>query len=102
MAGRPPNTDITSPSTIDEISATFGSTPDTNENEITSGINASAVTTPASVSRVNSRGDFMVSTMDGESSSAIWAVRSSIAVMSAPSFDLVRPAHDAAKADVTG
>src|SRR6266436_2653806 len=82
MPGRPPSADITSPNTIDEINATLGSTPDTNENEITSGINASAVTTPASVSRVNSRGDFRMSATDGESSSAIWAVQSSIAVIS--------------------
>src|SRR5437667_11202363 len=70
MAGRPPSADMTSPSTIDEISATLGSTPETNENEITSGISASAVITPASDSRTNRFGARSTATIDGESSNS--------------------------------
>jgi len=44
IAGRPPSADITRPNTMDATSATLGSTPLMNENEITSGISASAVT----------------------------------------------------------
>ena len=68
IAGRPPSTDITRHSTIEATSATLGSTPDTNENEITSGISASAVTIPASDSRTNRFGARSTSAIDGESS----------------------------------
>src|SRR5262245_17192608 len=70
MAGRPPRTDITRHSTIEATSATFGSTPETNENEITSGIKASAVMTPASDSRTKRFGARSTARIDGESSNS--------------------------------
>ncbi len=57
IAVRPPSTDITRPSTTEAISATLGSTPVMNENEITSGIKASAVTSPARISRTSTDGE---------------------------------------------
>jgi hypothetical protein len=71
MAGLP-RTDITRHSTIEATSATLGSTPDTNENEITSGISASAVMTPARDSRTKRFGARSTAKMDGESSNCDW------------------------------
>ena len=68
IAGRPPSADITRPSTMDATSATLGSTPEMNENEITSGIKASAVTSPASVSRTRKFGERSTAATDGASS----------------------------------
>ena len=70
MAGRPPRTDITRHSTIEATSATFGSTPETNENEMTSGISASAVMMPASDSRTKRFGARSTAEIDGESSNS--------------------------------
>ncbi len=56
IAGRPPMKDIARQSTTEAIRLTFGSTPAITEKEITSGISASAVITPASVSRTSRRG----------------------------------------------
>src|SRR3954470_8754955 len=105
MAGLPPRTDITRHSTIEETSATLGSTPETNENEITSGISASAVTMPASDSRTKRFGARSTAEMDGESSNCdwatagldicIWGVRKMLSVGG-------RFARDAAEADMTG
>src|SRR6185295_9191296 len=66
----PPSTDITRHNTIEATSATLGSTPETNENEITSGISASAVMTPASDSRTNRFGARSTADIDGESSNS--------------------------------
>src|SRR5215218_9410784 len=71
IAGRPPSADITRHNTIEETSATLGSTPETKENEITSGISASAVTIPASDSRTSKFGARSTAPIDGESSN--WA-----------------------------
>ncbi len=68
IAGRPPSADITRPNTMDETSATLGSTPLMNENEITSGISASAVTRPASVSRTSPPGERSTEPTEGVSS----------------------------------
>src|SRR5206468_10241092 len=68
MAGRPPSADITRHNTIEETNATLGSTPETKENEITSGISASAVTIPASDSRTNRFGARSTALIDGASS----------------------------------
>ena len=56
IAGRPPVNAMTTASTNDEKSPTRGSTPATTENAIASGIRAIATTSPASTSRVSSRG----------------------------------------------
>ena len=54
IAGRPPSNDMLIHSTTEASRLTLGSTPAITEKEITSGINASAVITPASASRVSS------------------------------------------------
>ena len=72
MAGLPPRTDITRHSTIEATSATLGSTPETNENEITSGISASAVMMPASDSRTKRFGARSTAEIDGASSNSDW------------------------------
>ena len=67
IAGRPPSTDITRPSVIDATMATFGSTPEMKEKEITSGMSARAVMMPASVSRMSSLGERMTAGNDAAS-----------------------------------
>lgn len=49
----------------DENSPTFGSTPAITENAIASGMSASPTTSPASTSRVSSRGFFSASSTEG-------------------------------------
>src|SRR4051812_26962253 len=107
MAGLPPRTDITRHSTIEETSATLGSTPETNENEITSGISASAVTMPASDSRTSKFGARSTAPIDGESSN--WSC--ALVVVLAICMGISRKrfssgargfTHDTAEADMTG
>jgi hypothetical protein len=57
IAGRPPTTEITTAIVNDANSPTLGSTPAMMENEIASGINASATTRPARTSVRATRGD---------------------------------------------
>ena len=64
IAGRPPRNDIDRHNTTEAIRLTLGSTPAITENEITSGINARAVMTPASTSRVKSVGDCKIVTKE--------------------------------------
>src|SRR4051812_21050282 len=82
MAERPPSTGITRPSGIDATRAAFGSTQETKENEITSGINASAVMMPGRVSRTSSFGEGVTAGREGlfAVGSAAAAVRSAMAI----------------------
>jgi len=64
MAGRPPSSDVTRPSTTDASRLTCGSTPATTENEITSGTSANAVMTPARPSRRSRRGSRSARALD--------------------------------------
>lgn|GEM_PF-5909792 len=57
IAGRPPRKDMPRQSTTEAIRLTVGSTPAITEKEITSGISARAVITPARVSRISRDGE---------------------------------------------
>src|SRR5215218_6232106 len=90
---------------MEEISATLGSTPETKENEITSGISASAVTIPASDSRTNRFGARSTAPIDGESSNwscALVVLATCIWIFQEGSL-VARPLpRDTAEADMTG
>src|SRR5690554_6852356 len=73
MAGRPPTKAMVIAIMNDEKRPTLGSTPAIIENEIASGMSASATTSPASASRVRRRGDLSAAITDGTARYRCWS-----------------------------